>query len=89
MRIIRTSDSRFEEVFRQIAGRGRVFDEDLWKGTYGIVRDVAEGRRALFAIEQYGRYRLGRAVRRLPAEIDARIPPSREWIPPPGADRSR
>ncbi len=76
MRIIRTSDSRFEEVFRQIAGRGRVFDEDLWKGTYGIVRDVAErGDAALFAYtEQYDGYRLmPGAVAASSAEIDAAI----------------
>lgn len=50
MKIIRTGDPRFEEAFRRIAGRGRVFDEALWKDVYRIVRDVAEkGDEALFA----------------------------------------
>ncbi|NPU86080.1 MAG: histidinol dehydrogenase [Syntrophaceae bacterium] len=76
MRIIRTSDSRFEEVFRQIAGRGRVFEEELWKTVYRIVRDVAErGDDALFAYtEQFDGYRLAPgAVAATPGEIDAAV----------------
>jgi histidinol dehydrogenase len=76
MRIIRTSDSRFEEVFRQIAGRGRVFDEELWKTVYRIVRDVAErGDEALFAYtERFDGYPLvPGAVEAAPAEIETAL----------------
>ncbi len=84
MRIIRTSDSRFEEVFRQIAGRGRVFDEDLWNATYGIVRDVAaKGDEALFDyVERYDGYRISpETVTASPGEIEeacASVSPE-EW----------
>jgi histidinol dehydrogenase len=74
MRIVRTADARFEEVFRRIAGRGRVFDEDLWKVVYGIVREVAEkGDEALFAYaERFDGCRLTpESVAAAPAEIEA------------------
>lgn len=76
MRIIRTGDSRFEEVFRQIAGRGRVFDEDLWNTTFRIVRDVADrGDEALFAYtKQFDGCLLSPgAVEASPAEIETAL----------------
>ncbi|OPY14862.1 MAG: Histidinol dehydrogenase [Syntrophus sp. PtaB.Bin001] len=49
MRIARTTDSDFEDLYRQITQRGRVFDEDLWAVVKKIVEDVARnGDEALF-----------------------------------------
>lgn len=50
MKIIDTGDSFFEETFRRISGRGRVFDAEIWQTVRGIVDDVARrGDAALFA----------------------------------------
>ncbi|SEL95750.1 histidinol dehydrogenase [Syntrophus gentianae] len=49
MKIAKTMDSDFEALFRRITGRGRVFDEDLWRVVKEIVDDVARrGDAALF-----------------------------------------
>lgn len=49
MRIIRTEDAIFEDVFCQITQRGKVFDEGIWTTVKGIVADVAaRGDEALF-----------------------------------------
>jgi histidinol dehydrogenase len=49
MRIILTQEASFEETFRRIRGRGRVFDEELWRVVKGILDDVAiRGDQALF-----------------------------------------
>ena len=49
MRIIRTEDAIFEDVFCQITQRGKVFDEEIWTIVKGIVADVAaRGDEALF-----------------------------------------
>ncbi len=49
MKIAKTTDSDFEALFRRITGRGRVFDEDLWRVVKEIVDDVARrGDAALF-----------------------------------------
>ncbi|OPY12079.1 MAG: Histidinol dehydrogenase [Syntrophus sp. PtaB.Bin138] len=49
MNIVKTTDSDFEALYRRITGRGRVFDEELWKVVKGIVEDVARrGDEALF-----------------------------------------
>lgn len=50
MRIIATGDSLFEETFRRITGRGRVFDARIRRTVKKIVDDVAHrGDAALFA----------------------------------------
>ena len=50
MRIIRTDDAIFEDVFCQITRRGKVFDEEIWTTVKGIVADVAaRGDEALFS----------------------------------------
>jgi histidinol dehydrogenase len=50
MKIIRTADNKFEETFRRIRQRGKLFDDDLWTVVRGIVEDVAaRGDQALFA----------------------------------------
>jgi histidinol dehydrogenase len=50
MRIIRTEDVIFEDVFCQIKQRGKVFDEEIWTTVKGIVADVAaRGDEALFS----------------------------------------
>jgi histidinol dehydrogenase len=50
MRTIATGDSLFEETFRRIVGRGRIFDARIWETVKGIVDDVARrGDAALFA----------------------------------------
>lgn len=50
MRIIATGDSLFEETFRRITGRGRVFDARIRRTVKKIVDDVARrGDAALFA----------------------------------------
>lgn len=50
MRIVATKDSLFEEIFRKITGRGRVFDPEVWRTVGKIVDDVAkDGDAALFA----------------------------------------
>jgi histidinol dehydrogenase len=50
MRIIATGDSLFEETFRRIVMRGRVFDTRIWETVKDIVDDVAlRGDAALFA----------------------------------------
>jgi histidinol dehydrogenase len=50
MKIIDTGDSLFEETFRRISGRGRVFDAEIWQTVREIVDDVARrGDAALFA----------------------------------------
>ncbi len=49
MKIIRTEESAFEETFRRIRQRGRLFDDNLWTVVRGIVDDVAaQGDKALF-----------------------------------------
>jgi histidinol dehydrogenase len=49
MKIIKTTDPSFEEAFRVIQGRGKVFDPELWQGVAAIVEDVARrGDEALF-----------------------------------------
>ncbi|MBI4634373.1 MAG: histidinol dehydrogenase [Deltaproteobacteria bacterium] len=49
MKIIRTGDTVFEETFRRIRQRGKLFDTVLWAVVRGIVDDVAaRGDRALF-----------------------------------------
>jgi histidinol dehydrogenase len=49
MQIIATTDTRFEETFRRIAGRGRIFDPGVWQDVRIIVEDVAgRGDEALF-----------------------------------------
>ncbi|HPJ96453.1 MAG TPA: histidinol dehydrogenase, partial [Syntrophales bacterium] len=49
MKVIRTSDPSFEEAFRIIQGRGKVFDPELWQRVATIVEDVAKrGDEALF-----------------------------------------
>ncbi len=49
MKVIRTSDPSFEESFRIIQGRGKVFDPELWGRVAAIVEDVAKrGDAALF-----------------------------------------
>ena len=50
MRVIHTGDFNFEEIFRQLRRRGKVFDEDIWTVVRGIIEDVASrGDQALFA----------------------------------------
>jgi len=50
MRVIATGDSLFEEIFRKIIRRGRVFDPEVWQTVGKIVDDVASGGdAALFA----------------------------------------
>ena len=50
MRIIATGDRLFEETFRRITGRGRVFDVRIRRTVKKIVDDVARrGDAALFA----------------------------------------
>jgi len=50
MRIIATGDSLFEETFRKITRRGRVFDPEIWQTVRKILDDVAQdGDAALFA----------------------------------------
>lgn len=41
MRIIRTDEVIFEDVFYQITHRDNIFDEDIWETVRGIVEDVA------------------------------------------------
>lgn len=41
MRIIRTNEVIFEDVFYQITHRDNIFDEDIWETVRGIVEDVA------------------------------------------------
>jgi histidinol dehydrogenase len=41
MRIIRTDEVIFEDVFHRITHRGKVFDEGIWETVRGIVEDVA------------------------------------------------
>ncbi|MCX5845338.1 MAG: histidinol dehydrogenase [Deltaproteobacteria bacterium] len=41
MRIIRTDEVIFEDVFYQITHRGNMFNEDIWETVRGIVEDVA------------------------------------------------
>jgi histidinol dehydrogenase len=49
MKVINTKDPSFEEAFRVIQGRGKVFDPELWQGVAAIVEDVARrGDEALF-----------------------------------------
>ena len=49
MKIIRTDDAEFEECFRRIRERGRVFDPELWSAVGRICDDVAlRGDEALF-----------------------------------------
>ena len=49
MKILKTGSAEFEEYFRQIRGRGRIFDAGLWKTVEGIVEDVSlRGDDALF-----------------------------------------
>lgn len=49
MRIIRTDDQAFEEMFRQIQQRGKTVSADLWESVRRIVEDVAvRGDEALF-----------------------------------------
>jgi histidinol dehydrogenase len=49
MKIIRTDDAIFEDVFCRITQRGKVFDEEIWTTVKGIVADVAaRGDEALF-----------------------------------------
>ncbi|NTW16617.1 MAG: histidinol dehydrogenase [Syntrophaceae bacterium] len=49
MKIIRTDDAIFEDVFCRITQRGKVFDEEIWTTVKGIVADVAaRGDDALF-----------------------------------------
>jgi len=49
MRIILTQEASFEETFRRIRKRGRVFDDELWRVVKGILDDVAiRGDQALF-----------------------------------------
>lgn len=50
MKIIRTGEKNFDEMFMQIKNRGKMFDKDLWAVVQGIVEDVAKrGDDALFA----------------------------------------
>jgi histidinol dehydrogenase len=50
MKIIRTDEASFEDFFRRIRERGRVFDPGLWESVGRIVDDVARrGDEALFA----------------------------------------
>ena len=49
MKVISTKDPSFEEAFRVIQGRGKVFDPELWQRVSAIVEDVAQrGDEALF-----------------------------------------
>ena len=49
MKIIRTDDAIFEDVFCRITQRGKVFDEEIWTTVNRIVADVAaRGDEALF-----------------------------------------
>lgn len=49
MRVISTKDPSFEQAFRTIQGRGKVFDPELWQRVAVIVEDVAQrGDEALF-----------------------------------------
>ena len=49
MKVISTKDPIFEEAFRVIQGRGKVFDPELWQRVAAIVEDVAQrGDAALF-----------------------------------------
>ena len=49
MKIIRTDDAAFEQYFRMVRERGRVFDPELWASVGRIVDDVAlRGDEALF-----------------------------------------
>jgi len=49
MKVISTKDPSFEEAFRVIQGRGKVFDPELWQRVAAIVEDVARrGDEALF-----------------------------------------
>lgn len=41
MKVIRTDDAIFEDVFHRIIVRGNVFDESVWTVVKGIVEDVA------------------------------------------------
>jgi histidinol dehydrogenase len=41
MRIIRTDEVIFEDVFYQITHRDNIFDKDIWETVRGIVEDVA------------------------------------------------
>ncbi len=41
MKMIRTDDVLFEEIFHRIKQRGNVFDERIWSVVKGIVEDVA------------------------------------------------
>ena len=58
MKIIRTDDAAFEEVFEKIKNRGR-FDEEVWKQAKIIVEDVGNRKdEALFAYtEKFDRWR--------------------------------
>ncbi len=50
MKIIRTDEASFEDFFRRIRERGRVFDPGLWESVGRIVDDVAQrGDEALFS----------------------------------------
>ena len=60
MRVVRTSEPSFEEAFRAIQGRGKVFDPELWQRVAVIVEDVSRrGDEALFEYtEKYDRHRI-------------------------------
>jgi histidinol dehydrogenase len=76
MHIIRTKDRTFEETFRRIRQRGRLFDDRLWSVVRDIVDDVsARGDRALFHYtEKFDGAVLDAAcVEVSPQELDAAI----------------
>ncbi len=76
MEIIRTKDKVFEETFRRIKQRGKVFDGDLMSAVQAIVEDVAKnGDSALFYYtEKFDGVLLNaRTVEASPAEIEAAL----------------
>lgn len=60
MKPIRSADPAFDDLFRRIMKRGKVFDEELLRTVQTIVQDVAaKGDEALFAYtERFDGYRL-------------------------------
>jgi histidinol dehydrogenase len=73
MKIIRTSEATFEEIFQKIIHRGKVFDEDVWITVKGIVEDVSVRKdQALFEYtRKYDGYTLSaKTVAVIPREME-------------------
>jgi histidinol dehydrogenase len=69
MKIIRTDNAEFEDYFRRIRERGRIFDPELWKAVAQIVEDV--GRRGDEALFEYTARWDGHAVTAATVETPA------------------